>query len=281
MPDGVAGLCGIVGGSALRGCAVKSRRGIVGGSCPVPDGWRGLRGIVGGYRLMEGRTVAATGNGCGGGSAWHRRRLCASRMRRQAAGHWRWLSASAGRVAGLCGIGGAAALGFECFEKSISIGLCDCDYDSNCNYDYAMYTAGRTCPALAPRLPRTCSALCGCGVSCVRLQAARLCASRMRRQARGAAIFFAVLEVDAVTFCRYCHTGLKLSRIVTPYPPPWVGSSGAVCLTAPIPRDVAARLTNEKCGNYAAIASGAIYADRRGAFASGNRRRGIVGGLGV
>ena len=66
-----------------------------------------------------------------------------------------------------------------------------------------------------------------------------------------------------------------------PIPPPWVGSSGAVCLTAPIPRDVAARLTNEKCGNYAAIASGAIYADRRGAFASGNRRRGIVGGLGV
>ena len=31
---------------------------------PVPDGAARLCGIVGGYRLMEGRTVAATGNGC-------------------------------------------------------------------------------------------------------------------------------------------------------------------------------------------------------------------------
>ena len=30
----------------------------------MPDGVAGLCGIVGGYRLMEGRTVAATGNGC-------------------------------------------------------------------------------------------------------------------------------------------------------------------------------------------------------------------------
>ena len=37
--DAAAGLLGIVGGSALRGCADR-RRGIGGGSLPLPDGWR-------------------------------------------------------------------------------------------------------------------------------------------------------------------------------------------------------------------------------------------------
>ena len=54
----------------------------------VPDGGAALRGIVGGYRLMEGRTVEATGNGCADrrrGCVRHRvrlqaLRLCASRL---------------------------------------------------------------------------------------------------------------------------------------------------------------------------------------------------------